>query len=286
MAENELKSLITLLDDPDSEIFNHVAGKLLSMGNNIVPELENVWQETIDPLLQQRIEIIIQKINFYSLETDFKDWLAQDEPSLFDGAILLTRIKYFDIDVSTLRNYVDLIKRAIWIELNHHFSPHEQINVFNHVFYSLKGYSGIQTHRPETYFLNKVIENKSGNAVSLGILYQILAQELDIPVYGINLPKHYVLAYCKTFYSNDEMNYDLQKEVLFYINPVIKGTLFGRNEIKSYLEKIKLEETPSCFKPCSPKETIKIALNYLLLSYLEEKNKDKIEEIKQIIALF
>ena len=70
METKELKSLITLLDDPDKEIFDHVAGKLLSLGTGVIPTLETAWEESLDPILQERIESLINKIQFHSVEKD------------------------------------------------------------------------------------------------------------------------------------------------------------------------------------------------------------------------
>jgi hypothetical protein len=225
METKELKSLITLLDDPDKEIFDHVAGKLLSLGTGVIPSLESAWEESVDPVLQERIESLINKIQFHSLEKEIISWSADREATLFEGSVLVARHQYHDLDADTLKNYLDIVRRAIWLELNHNLTPFEQINVFNHIFYGLKGYSGKAGHDPNSYYINKVIESKSGNAVSLGIIYQILARELDIPVYGVNLPRHYVLAYCKTMLSEEELQHDQQKNVLFYINPLSKGVI-------------------------------------------------------------
>jgi len=284
METKELKSLITLLEDPDKEIFNHVAGRILSLGTGVIPTLEIAWEDSVDPVLQERIESLINKIQFHSLEKDVASWASDSEATLFEGAVLVARHQYHDLDKDTTKNYLDIVRRAIWLELNHNLTPFEQINVFNHIFYGLKGYSGKQGNEPNSYYINKVIESKTGNAVSLGMLYQILAQELDIPVYGVNLPRHYVLAYCKTMLSEEELLQDQQKNVLFYINPLSKGAIFTRNEVKAYLEKINTEESPECFSPCASKNTIKLLLDHLIHAYQEQKNQHKVDELKQMLT--
>jgi hypothetical protein len=286
METKELKSLIILLDDPDKEIFDHVAGKLLSLGTGVIPTLETAWEESLDPVLQERIESLINKIQFHSVEKDFETWLLNKDATLFEGAILVARHQYHDLDRDVTKNYLDIVRRAIWLELNHNLTPFEQINVFNHIFYGLKGYSGKQGNDANSFYLNKVIESKAGNAVSLGLMYQILAQELDIPVYGVNLPRHYVLAYCKTMFTEEDLQHDQQKNVLFYINPLSKGAIFTRNEVKAYLEKINTEESAVCFTPCSKKESIKILIEHLINAYTEEKKPHKVDELKVLLALY
>lgn len=286
MESNELRSLLSLLDDPDHEIYHHVADRLLSLGPSVIPSLESYWENAPDPLLQHRIEHLIHTIQFTSLCEEFRAWIVQPYHDLLDGALLVAKYKYYNTEKNLIRNYLDIIKRAIWLELNHNLTPFEQINVFNHVFYGMKGFSGKSGSDMNTYFLNRVIDTKAGNAVSLGILYQILANELDIPVYGVNLPRHYVLAYCKTFFSETELNQDQQKHVLFYINPMSKGAIFTRNEIKAYLQKINLEESPQCYAPCSPLDTIKLMLEHLHYLYSDQQESQGAEEISQLLEMF
>jgi len=45
------------------------------------------------------------------------------------------------------------------------------------------------------------------------MLYVLIAQSLKIPVYGIDLPRHFVLAYV------DETQLLPEAEVMFYLNP-------------------------------------------------------------------
>lgn len=44
-------------------------------------------------------------------------------------------------------------------------------------------------------FINTVIESRKGNPLSLSLLYSVIAESLDLPIYGVNLPNHFVLAY-------------------------------------------------------------------------------------------
>ena len=45
MNDSELRSLIALLDDDDPEVFQHIEQKLLSLGRQVIPFLEEEWGE-------------------------------------------------------------------------------------------------------------------------------------------------------------------------------------------------------------------------------------------------
>jgi hypothetical protein len=44
LADNELKALIQLLDDPDTGVYENVSSRLISFGKNVIPHLECEWE--------------------------------------------------------------------------------------------------------------------------------------------------------------------------------------------------------------------------------------------------
>jgi hypothetical protein len=68
LNQNEIEALIKLIDDPDEKVFNHVRSRLLELGTEVIPQLENAWESAqIDVSMQQRIEELIHEINFKSV---------------------------------------------------------------------------------------------------------------------------------------------------------------------------------------------------------------------------
>ena len=70
----QLKALITLLDDPDNEVFHHVSQELRSIGQDIIPTLENKWEDADNKILQNRIEELIHDIQFVDLLKEIDFW--------------------------------------------------------------------------------------------------------------------------------------------------------------------------------------------------------------------
>jgi regulator of sirC expression with transglutaminase-like and TPR domain len=262
---------------------------LASYGPEIIPKLETYWEEALDSILQERIEHIIRHIQFHGVEAGFKQWLEHDSENLYKGALLVARFQYADLDEVKLRGEIDYIRRAIWLEMNYNLTPFEQINVFNHVFYSLMGFTGKSSDKQfslPSYFINQVVESKRGNSISLGILYLILAQELDMPVYGVNLPRHFVACYTKDFLETLEEDEDLRDQIICYINPLNRGTIFTRNEVTLYLKKIQEEPVKDHYLPIRNRETIKIYLQYLKQGYQADNNTEKLKELDELLRLF
>lgn len=282
--ETEFNALISLLDDPDTEVFDHVVGKLKSFGPDIIPSLETVWESSFDPDLQQRIELLIHTIHFDNLREALAEW-AQKPEDLLEGVLLLCKYQYPDLDEKKVKRQLDKLKRSIWLELNFNLTPIEQINVFNQIFYKTYGFSGNTANMqdPQNAYLNVVLDSKKGNTLSLGIIYLILAQDLGMPVYGVSLPQHFILVYMKEQLQSMGPGQDLRNEVLFYINTFNKGMIFTRNEINMFLKKLKLDPKDEFYLPCEPPAIVRELLNSLINSFEELGSKDKVEELKELL---
>src|SRR5204863_1645901 len=137
---------------------------------------------TEDQSVQDRIETLIHRVHFHDLEEDFHDWATERSPGLLRGAILVARLQYPDLNTATIMNQTDALRRNIWLELNNYLTPLEQVNVFNSILYSyykLQGHE-LSEREPAHFYINQVLENRQGNGYTIGILYLVLCELLDI----------------------------------------------------------------------------------------------------------
>ena len=288
MAErSQIDALIHLLDDPDKEVFNHVSEKIKSYGLNIIPSLEEVWENTKDTQLQQRIELLIENIQFGYFSEGLHNWAITENSDLMKGVMLLSRYQNPDFDEYEFERKIADMRREIWIELNYNLTALEQVNVFNHVFYSLIGFKelNVEDETLQHFNIQKVLETKVGNQISLGILYIILAHQVEIPVYGVNLPENFVLGYNKRFVSEEELAETNDQDILFYINPANKGSVFTRNEISEYLKKMKHSVDRACYCLCPNLVIVQELISNLMERYKEIGNKVKARELRMMLEI-
>lgn len=274
----EINALVKLLDDPDEEVYQHVQERLLSYGIEVVSYLESIWEQSLDTILQERIENLVHAIQFKTLKEDLNLWYQSGAFDLLQGALIINRYQYPDLDEQQIINQIEEIKREIWIGLQYEMSSIEKIKLINHVFYNQYGFSGNTKnhHDPQNSYLNQVLESKKGNQISLAILYATLAQKLDIPVYGVNLPQHFILGYIDE--GNDEKEYG----VLFYINAFNKGAIFGKHDVDQFLRQLNLEPQPGFYSPCSNTEIIRRIIRNLISAYENLGATEKVEELKEL----
>ena len=282
----EIDALIRLLDDDDPEVFENVSNRLVSYGSSVIPELENAWGDSSNIDMHHRIEELIHLIQFRALCEEFNEWLNDDIAALLDGALLVAKYQFPELNREAVYQQMDKVRQKIWLELNQAYTPLENINIFNQVFYSIIGFTGTQNEEADSkdFCINHVIETKRGNAISLGVIYIILAQQLELPVYGVNLYRHFVLAYQKNFVFDYDMNN--ARETIFYMNPVNKGVPFQLREIKEYLKSMQVEEKESFLNPASTKNVIKEMLYYLKYYHLAKNRERAVDEISSLLSMF
>src|SRR3954462_4108852 len=96
-SNKEITALLRLIDDPDDEVYDTVASKLLNYGREIIPNLEQLWELTADEAVQERIELLIHRVHFHDLQQDFLEWSSAEHPELLRGAILVARFQFPDL---------------------------------------------------------------------------------------------------------------------------------------------------------------------------------------------
>ena len=283
MNLKEVIALITLLDDPDEVIYSQVKDRFVILGPPAIPHLETAWENSFDAIMQKRIEIIIHTIQFEILQKALKKWALEEQEDLLKGILILSRYQYPDLDETKIRKDLDQIKQDVWLELNDDLTAIEKVKVLNHILFEVHQFSGNITnyHAPQNSFINNVLESKKGNPLMLSVLYMLICKELNIPIYGINLPQHFVLAYLND-YANliDVNNKTLSNNILFYINPFSKGLIFNQKDIDQFLKQLNLEAEAKYYIPCSNVEIVKRSLNNLIFSYEKLGYLEKVDELK------
>lgn len=275
----EMSALFHLIDDPDTEVFTTVSERIVSFGKEIIPNLENLWENTVEEDVQERIEMLIHRLHFQDLQQEFTHWSLRDFPELLEGALLVSKYKFPDIHISPINNEIEKLRRNIWLELNSYLTPLEQINVVNKVLFSHNKYKGVEIsyQNQEEFLLNKVVETKRGNAIANGILYQAVCQMLDVPVKAINIPRQFILAYFDN--SSDYFNTNPKpNKILFYLDPV-SGQVYTQKDVENYFKRISVNSSPSYFKPMSNRKIIQFLLNEYSKCFDDDKNRYKQNEV-------
>ena len=261
-----------LLDDEDQEVVTHVEEKIMSVGTGVIPLLEQEWETTFNPIIQGKIEDLVHELQFELLKERFLDWKDEGATNLLEGLWIVATYLYPDIELEELNVELEQLFHELWRHMEDEMTPYDRVKVFNEIFFNkFKFRANTKNfHSPANSMINSVLETKKGNPISLCSLYLILAQKMELPIYGVNLPNLFILTY-------------QVGEESFYINVFNRGLIFTRADIDNYLENLQLEKKELFYEPCSNLDIVLRALRNLIVSFEKLGDYHKADEIKIIL---
>ena len=274
LNEKELHALVSLLDDSDPEVKTHVKGKIISLGNSIIPFLEEKWETSFNPDLQKEIEELVHELQFAMLKERLADWRDSEEQDLLTGLWLVNTYQYPELEFEKLNADMHQIYFDVWTLFDNDLPPYEKVRAINSVLFGTLRFSANTKnfHSPGNSMLSNVLESKKGNPISLCAIYLLVANKLGLPVYGVNLPNLFVLTYSTP-------------DITFYINAFNKGLIFSKQDITNYLEHLKIEPRNEFFEPCRNIEIIKRSLRNLMIAFDKLGEREKVEEVRQLLSI-
>lgn len=281
--EQELNALISLLDDPDDKVFSQVRDKIISLGDPVIPELEHAWENSFDNMLQSRLENIIHKIQFEKVTKSLREWAQSEEKDLLEGAILISKFQYPDLDEEKVEQQIKQITQDVWLEINMNLTALEKVKIINRILFKTHKFKGNRTnyHAPQNSYINTVLETKRGNPLSLSLIYLTICKRLKMPVFGVNLPEHFVLVYV-TATSAYKKEFEMD-DILFYINPFSNGFIFSQGEIDNFLKQLKIPSHEHFYLPCGNLDIIQRLIRNLIFSYEKLGYPDKKQELEKLL---
>lgn len=282
----ELLHLISLLDDDDPEVYKAVENQLQIRGLEIIPQLEKIWEASVNTRIQERMESLIHSIQFSHTRSKIRKWITSGAENVLDGATFIAQLQYPGVRTSTIFKELKKVADDIYLSTGNHLTAYEKVKLLNYVIFDLNHFvrNTANYYSPQNSFINQVIETRKGNPVSLGIVYLAVAQILELPVYGVNLPKCFVLAYMNEY--RHSVAQDISNDVLFYINPYNKGAILNRKEIEEYIVQQDLETKQEYFVPCDNVKIIQQLILNLMIAYEKMGFEEKNEPLKRLLADF
>lgn len=270
--EKELKALVSLLDDNDEEVCTHVENKILSIGNVVIPYLEEQWEIIFNPIIQKKLEDIIHSLQFLHLQQRLIAWKDSKKQDLLEGIWLVATYLYPDLEFDKIRGELEQIYYEAWLEYKTDANPFEKVKILNSVLFDKLKFmpNSKNFHTPGNSMINIVLETRKGNPLTLCAIYLMVAQKLKMPVYGVNLPNLFILTY-KT------------KDQQFYVNAFNRGIIFTREDISNYIGHLNLTPMDIFYEPCTYKDIIRRLMRNLMAAFDNVGDHYKSEEVKVLL---
>jgi regulator of sirC expression with transglutaminase-like and TPR domain len=219
---------------------------------------------------------LIHTVQFGQLKTRLLQWKQENQPNLLEGMWIIATYQYPDYEFKQLKADIEQLYHTAWVEMKNadEATSYEKVRILNGIFFDkFKFVSNTKNfHSVSNSMINQVLDTRKGNPISLCIVYMTIAQKLNLPVFGVNLPNLFILTY-------------KENETQFYINAFNKGLIFSREDIDNYVSHLNLASNKLFYEPCNNLDIIRRVLRNMLISYEKATDEDRANEVKQLIEL-
>jgi len=276
-SKTEIESLIYLLEDPDPEVQFIVENRLRELGENAVPLLDQFRTQTNNDSERATINEIIHKITFGTLYEDFSDLLDEGmntRRQLEKASFVLARFGNPTLRTGEYQRKLDRLAGEIHGTIASQSSETQRMHtLLRYVFRELRFRGDDKDyHNPDNAFLDRVIDRRKGLPISLSLIVIFIAQRLDLPFFGVDMPIHFMLVF-----------EGMEGEVL--IDPFDGGTIVSYDQCHYFLKKNGVEPRPGHFKRTGELEILTRSLRNLIHSYTKVKNEKKVKDLQALLQL-
>ncbi|CCH51382.1 hypothetical protein BN8_00302 [Fibrisoma limi BUZ 3] len=273
MNDNELKALISLLDDEDKEVVEHVEQRIRQMGGQMIPLLETEWESSFNPDFQKRIEELIHDLQYESVLERMRTWKNGGAMDLLEGLWIVATYQYPDLSLEKLQQDLEQLYYDVWLDIKPDMHPLDQVKAMNNAFFTKLKFAPNTKHfhSPANSMINQVLETRRGNPIALCVIYMLIAKRLNLPIFGVNLPNLFVL----TYKDNNG--------VQFYINVFNRGLIFSKKDIDQYIDQLNLKHLDTFYQPCTNADIVRRVLRNLTLAFEKNGDTERVREVERIL---
>jgi regulator of sirC expression with transglutaminase-like and TPR domain len=224
-----------------------------------------------------------------NIQTALNDWhinvvseMKINDPSkLAEYALHISRIVAYDhLVIKDELSKIDEIGKKIVRSMkdSSEIRPTQLIEKINHQLYKIENFKGNQDdyYNPSNSLLNIVLKRKTGNPITLSILYIQLAHSVNFRLYPVNFPSHFMVKHV----LDDEEN-----EII--IDPFNEGRIMDDYSLKELLDhfypKMNIALTRKLVDKASNHDVIIRMLNNLKTSFFECQDLYNAELVNEMI---
>jgi regulator of sirC expression with transglutaminase-like and TPR domain len=263
LSESQQEALIQLLGDEDPAVFQRIHETILSQGPAAIPWLEH-YQLNEDPRTRRRVRGLLHKLKADQADNAFLSFCLTHGAILDieEGLFLLGRTTFPDINLEGYRALLDGYAEEVRNRVGRVRSPQRVLGTLNRLLFIQLGFRGDSAdyYSPDNSYLNKVIDRRKGNPITLSALYLSVCRRLDLPVAGVGLPGHFV---CRYQGPSSEI----------YVDAFNSGKFMTRTDCVHHLVRTNCSLKDDYLGPISPKRMLLRCVNNLHQIYQQRREE-------------
>ncbi len=144
-----------------------------------------------------------------------------DQMSLVDACLLIAHDEYPSLPLDTYHNHLNVYAQMLSARTQPQADLSARLTALNRFMYEELGFAGNSDDYddPRNSYINDVLDRRLGIPISLAVIQMELAKHLNVPLYGVSFPGHFLL----------RMSFD---SGLLVLDPFNRGRPVGADELK------------------------------------------------------
>ncbi|EQA46181.1 transglutaminase-like protein [Leptospira broomii serovar Hurstbridge str. 5399] len=229
-----------------------------------------VADELKDPTLRVFARGVAPEVHSERITLRYVALAEKGHPNHYDdleeGVFLLSSVIEPELSYPEFRTYLDRIALRVeeLVDLNEDLASDDvKVHFLTRVLSQEEGFVGNhdEYEDPDNSFLHRVFIKKRGIPISLSVIYLLVAHRLRLPLYGVNMPLHFLLH----FESND---YET------YIDPYHGGVMLDRSTCIRFLKANGFQAHDRYFTHASSLTILKRMFRNLIHIYRKKENRE------------
>jgi len=274
LTERQRGALISLLADEDPVIYQDIRQTLISYGHQAVDWLKPYTRDC-DPVLRRRARDISLHLGRENADTQFLAFCLSrgEDLDLEHGCWLLAQTQYPDINVGAYQAILDGYVIELRERLGGCYGPEKILAIMNQYLFAELGFAGNEQnyYEPENSYLNRVIDRRLGNPISMCLLYLLVGRRLRFPLVGIGMPGHFV---CRFQTPTVEM----------FIDSFNRGKILTKGDCVKYLLQSGHGYLEGYLAPVSPRRMLLRMCANLHQIYVDLEKSDQTFRLQRYIV--
>jgi regulator of sirC expression with transglutaminase-like and TPR domain len=274
LSDSQRSALLKLLADEDPSVYRTVRKKIISYGPDTIHWLR-AHRLSDDPALRWRSQEIVNHFGRQTADTNFLGFILQhgEELDLEEAALLLAQTEFPDVNVEAYRALLDFYAAEVKERIDLARDPKEILARINEYLFQQLGFHGNEKnyYDPENSYLNRVLDRRTGNPISLCLLYMLVGRRLRLPIAGIGLPGHFI---CRYQSSASEI----------YVDAFNGGSFMTKADCIQYLVQGNYGLREDCLTPVSPRRMLLRSCGNLHQIYLQLERAEQTTRIQRYLV--
>lgn len=267
-------ALLNLLADENGEVYQAVRGQILAEGSTASEWLKPHTLSN-DPLLRRRVQEILRHVERQAADNRFLSFCLNhgEEFDLELAAWLLAQTYFPEINVEAYQALLDGYANALRERTDRHGRANAVLGKISDYLFSELGFKGNEQnyYEPDNSYLNRVLDRRTGNPITLCLFYMLLARRLQLPIVGIGLPGHFI---CRHQSASGEI----------YVDVFNRGRLLTKADCVHYLVRGNYDLREEYLAPVSPRRIFLRICSNLHQIYLELGLKDDATRVQRYLV--